>query len=630
MENFKSEIPLAKLFSDTIFRIPDYQRGYSWGTKQLDDLWEDIENLYQANMHYTGLITVTKGLTEDAWTGRETYYIVDGQQRLTTLVILLKVILNKAKRLGLEELDNIPLQTLTKKYLYVEHDNNAATKSAVFGYMLDDPSNEYFQSKILEIKQPSNEVSTFYTKGLERAKRYSEDKIKNCDKIQLEKIFKIVTNKLVFNEYIVTDQKEVSMVFESMNNRGKPLSTLELLKNRLLYISEKLDLDSEVENRLRSNINKAWKIVYEWLGKEELLEDDEFLRVHWIMYYEYDRTKSKAFSENLLNEIFTVKRAYKRELDYDAIDKYITSLSDAVKHWYCMNYPEKNVKGYTDPIVNELARLNRIGYTTFKPLVMALLLKTDGQKDAETVSNIFKKCEEYIFKVLAISVKASNTGDSYFYVLSKKYYDGDKDYSTILKDIDARINREYRLQSFVDTIDELFEDHDGFYSWGYLKYFLFEYDLSLKENSMGGTGRSIRWDDYENVKKYYVSVEHIYPQDDKKECWQKTFGRFSELERNILKGSLGNLLPLSVNRNSSFQNNCFDEKKDNSSGAGYYNGSYSETEIVNLYKEWTPETIFERGMKLLEFMEKRWNLELPEQVKKSLLHLEFLTTGVKT
>ncbi len=626
MKNFESDLKLKDVFTESLFIIPDYQRGYSWGSEQLDELWEDLVNLYEAKEHYTGLITITEAIKQDdIWTGFRSYYVIDGQQRLTTIVILLKALLDRAKLLGMKELDSLPISDIVQKYLYKTNTNNPSVKVSILSYWSDDPSDEYFKSKILEIKQPREDIQTAYTKRLEIANKYFADKIKDYDQSRVNDLFKIVTNKLVFNQYLVEGDREVSMIFESMNNRGKKLSALELLKNRLMYISEKLQIKDEERTELREKIKKAWKIVYEWLGKNELLDDDEFLRAHWIMYYNYERSKSKAYAEDLLNNIFSIKKIYSndKELKYSDLFDYSVSLSNAVKHWYSINYPEKSSGIYDDKVINELARLNRVQYTAFKPLVLALLMKTEGKGDIETLVNVLQKCEEYIFKVFALSGKPSNTGDSYFYKLAKKYHDKEVDMNEIIEDISKWTTNNFRLQKFVENIDEEFENAEGFYSWGYIKYFLFEYDLYLKEHSNGNFGKAIDWNQYTTYKKDYVSVEHIYPQSDYKECWRKIFGKFSEDQRNKLKNSLGNLLPLSVPRNSSFQNDCFKHKKDNGRGGGYCVGSYSEAE-VNKYLEWTAEKILERGMRLLSFMEKRWNLQIPEADKRSLLHLNFL------
>ena len=92
---------LSEIFNNKIFRIPDFQRGYSWEERQLDDFWEDIQNLSSDKIHYIGLLTVepikscdiqnVEKWKDDLWLlkkGMSAYYVIDGQQRLTTLIIL--------------------------------------------------------------------------------------------------------------------------------------------------------------------------------------------------------------------------------------------------------------------------------------------------------------------------------------------------------------------------------------------------------------------------------------------------------------------------------------------------------------------------------------------------------------
>lgn len=624
MKNFESELTVKELFAEKLFRIPDYQRGYSWDEEQLDDIWEDLENLHQANEHYTGLITVTDFENKDAkWTGFKSQYVIDGQQRLTTLVILLKTIIDKALKIGMKELDARPIHDIVQKYLYKENVINPAVKASILGYASDDPSYDYLKSNILGIKEhPTEGIQTAYTKRLRYAKKYFEKKVNTYNERKINELFQIITNKLVFNLYNVSGDKEVAMIFESMNNRGKKLSVLELLKNRLMYLSEKILVKDEDKTELREKVKKAWKVIYEWLGKDELLDDDEFLRAHWIMYYNYDRTKGKAFADDLLNEIFSIKKAYSNEngLAYDDISKYAVSLSEAVKHWYYMNFPEKAAGQYNREILYELSRLNRIGYTTFKPLIMAILLGMNGKTEVESTVKILRKCEEYIFKVLALSNKQSNTGDSHFYRMAKRYFDGQLTKQEILNDIDEMINMNFRMQKFKDLIDEKFEDDGiGYFGWNYIYYFLFEYDLYLKETSRGHEGKAIDWVKFTEYKKDYLSIEHIYPQKDDKECWKKVFGKYSKKKKNAIKNSLGNLLPLSTQRNSAFQNNCFKEKKDDGRGGGYCVGSFSEAE-VNKLKDWNVDSIINRGTKMLDFMEKRWNISIDDKL--ALLHLK--------
>ena len=118
------------------------------------------------------------------------------------------------------------------------------------------------------------------------------------------------------------------------------------------------------------------------------------------------------------------------------------------------------------------------------------------------------------------------------------------------------------------------------------------------------------------------TVEHIYPQTPDVNDWIEFDKYKGASENNILLNNLGNLLLLSQSKNSFLQNKPFDEKKKGTNAkSGYLDGSYSETKLARK-SEWTDKEILERGIEMLEFMEKRWGVKFED--KKSLLCLDFL------
>ncbi|MBK7653187.1 MAG: DUF262 domain-containing protein [Flammeovirgaceae bacterium] len=131
---------LKSIFKDRLFKIPDYQRGYAWTTRQLKDFWEDLVNLPADRFHYTGLLSLKK-LDKSIWTiwndekwliedrGFRPFHIVDGQQRLTTFVVfvqsiceLLKSLKEKQKQKDEEiYLGSFILKAIKEEYLVVEN-----------------------------------------------------------------------------------------------------------------------------------------------------------------------------------------------------------------------------------------------------------------------------------------------------------------------------------------------------------------------------------------------------------------------------------------------------------------------------------------------------------------------------
>lgn len=100
-----------------------------------------------------------------------------------------------------------------------------------------------------------------------------------------------------------------------MNNRGKQLSNLEILKNRLIYLTTIFsdeDLNATQKNLLWTEINNAWKEIYKQIGRNpnNPLNDDEFLKSHWTMFFTYSRNKGDDYINDLLNKRFNQKAVF--------------------------------------------------------------------------------------------------------------------------------------------------------------------------------------------------------------------------------------------------------------------------------------------------------------------------------
>ena len=619
---------LSEIFNNRIFRIPDFQRGYSWEERQLDDFWEDLQNLHPNKIHYIGLLTVepinnsdiqnVEKWKDDLWLlkkGMTAYYVIDGQQRLTTLIILLHEILRTFSE---DEGINFGSKSeWTERFLYRSF--NQIYKSFVFGYEKDNPSDEFFKTRILEQESSAADKypETLYTANLMFAKEYFAKKLKNLSRERKEEIFDKAVNKLKFNYYEIDDSLDIYVTFETMNNRGKDLSHLELLKNRLIYLSTLLHESDDTKSRLRKDINETWKTVYEYLGKnkENPLDDDVFLFNHWIMYYTYDRSQSDVYADFLLKRKFTAKNVLNGLLTINDIKDYIDSLAKCVKKWYYIYNIEQS--DYSERIKEQIQKLDRVGMGAFPPMIMAVFTKESRE---DLIWDFLDACERFNFLVFAISHRSSNTQNSNIYRMTREYYMGDTDIVTITANIDFLTDGEdenyYRgwfdLERFRNHVKELFlkNDKDGFYSWNGLRYFLYEYELFLQNNA----NTKVRWEDFSKRSKE-DTIEHIFPQSATSEYWKEHFGHLKPSEKRLYLNSLGNLLLLSRSKNSKLQNFDFERKKclKNKDGKdiGYYNGSYSEIE-VSKQTEWTPEQIKERGLLMLQFMEDRWKFRFSD------------------
>ena len=688
------------VFQNNIFRIPDYQRGYAWGEEQLISFWDDLLNIGEERSHYMGVLSVepVKKATWENWNDEEwilrddvnPFYVVDGQQRLTTFSILIQSMYEYFKELpdstGKEDseiyIGNESLKDIRESYIYIAQKPLGILKAYKFGYEENNPSFDFLRVEIYGVEKNKSLEPNYYTLNLKEAKKFF---VKNINKYaeefgskSIEHLYRKLTRKMLFNFYTLEDDFDVSVAFETMNNRGKRLSDLELLKNRLIYLTSLYSIKEIKENErkaVRKTINDSWAAVYHQLGRNELspLSDNDFLRAHWIMYYAYSRKKGNDYIQYLLEEQFNPKKVLRqgfksyqglsdisevREADYiegdtiyeendelverkpdlliSEINDYVQSLRDTAEHWFNSWNPGLS-KGLSGSEKLMLDRLNRVGIGYFRPLVVSSFV--NQSITLEERLQLLERIERFIFVVFRVSRYMSNYRSSSYYGFARKLFFNDITVQEIIEELDSDMawlhedhddNRTIRISGFQDHISRKFKSGGkGFYGWNGLKYLLYEYEhhLSGKRNN----DKLPAWSKFKIKDGDQVSIEHVYPQTATDEYWVKRFNQFSDTEKNSLLGSLGNLLPLSQSINSSFQNYDFDIKKSPVTEKGqkirngYFDGSHSEIDVASNYPEWNAQAILARGLLILDFMEKRWDILLgDENTKKSLLHLSFL------
>lgn len=651
-------LTLSKIFTERLFRIPDYQRGYAWTQKQLKDFWNDISQLESDHNHYTGVLTLEEvpkenysGWSDDTWIisskSYQPFFLVDGQQRLTTAIILLQAILERTPD-GLS-LNYTEKKDIQKKFIFDSKDGGIS-RSYIFGYEKDNPSYEFLKTKVfLEKSSTSIGEETIYTQNLEFAKTFFSEKIADLAINELEVLFKKITQQLLFNIFTITEDVDVCVAFETMNNRGRPLSYLELLKNRLIYLSIKIDAPDYERAKLRSAINDCWKTIYHNLGrnKDYPLDDDRFLVNHYNIYfmrklheeqevfagslrYRRNRFYNVDYATDLLENRFIPKNTSKSapdelRLELKDIYDYVSSLQYTVEIWYKIFNPFYS--DYPKTVQIWLDKLNRLDAELFHPLLL-VFLRIEHRES--TIVDFLKIVEKILFlntimsgpysrRILEIEVDV--------FQLAFELANGTSNSEKVIKHLNEEALKSAKDTKFMSNSASYFRDY-GFYNWEGIKYFLFEYNLYLESKSK--TERSkIFWPEFiENHSDYY-SVEHIYPQHARHQYWTSRFSGITQKQREALRNSLGNLLPLSRKKNSSLSNKPFPIKVDSDKDSiGYRYGSYAENEITK-YQDWTPVNILNRGLKLLGFMEQRWGINFgDEKAKKRILGLEFLENQI--
>jgi len=300
------------------------------------------------------------------------------------------------------------------------------------------------------------------------------------------------------------------------------------------------------------------------------------------------------------------------------VKEYAKSLKSSVEVWYQILNPE--ISSFDKREIFYLEKLNRIGIEPVAPLIMVFFQK---EKAKEKRIILLERLERLMFFMFLIRQGYFIDIDRKFFIeLSSKLTRDEVDSDKVLDEVASAFENGAKNKRAMEYIKDNFK-RSGFYKWSGIKYFLYEYDLYLKEKSKTHREKLV-WNAFvEEDSRDHYTIEHIYPQNPRKKCWTEQFGTFSTNERNSLRHSLGNLLPLSRAKNSSFQNNCFYEKLgDESNKVGYRFGSYSENEVA-CKSQWTANDILERGVTLLVFMEERWGVTIGDRAEK----VRFLNLG---
>ncbi len=542
-------LDLPTIFSGNFFTIPDYQRGYAWEKKQVEELLKDIEHLMSdgaALRHYTG--TLVLGRPQGVAGGE--FHVVDGQQRLTTLSIFLHQL---CERLPDDQKASFAERYLRRGELGNERSVlrlNSDTRTFFERVVLIDGNTEHCPIS-LEAHQRLLDARNLIGKWLDAQLDGGVD---------LSVVRATLETRFGFLVYAPKEDAETGIMFEVINNRGKPLSELEKVKNYLIYCCVKLSA-----NTLRESIDQDWSDILKALNvakKTSSGDEGAFLRYCLVVHFKLNKTDSQYGYEVLKERISLDKSLVEPESKKQAI-KRITGFVAFMKTaalWYQRLYgPDHN--GLEPGVVELLDQIRAQGrHASIMPLFLALVIKLNGK--GERLQKLLRLLEIVNFRVyMARNMTARNdTGQGDLYRYATRYYHGGllsevwPEYrkmgrETIENDEDAL---EFLLVGFVHdyaaeglfkasfTLDP--ESRDDFYKWRGLRYFLMNYEAKLQPK------KTIQIDKIllavkDKKTADYLSVEHLWAsqnrvgegENNRKQDWfqRRRLGNFVLLELRL-------------------------------------------------------------------------------------------------
>ena len=598
-----------QLFEGKLYRIPDYQRGYAWEKPQLDDLLEDLDLLPAGQArHYTGTVVLHRrddDLIRDKRGSRyEVFDVVDGQQRLTTIVVLLDAVRRELDGLGQNDL----AQGIMDRFVAVTDRNdqplpklklNSDCQAFFFDSILSDGP-AFGEAPIRSHRNLSNAKDHFLSFLREKGKSLGPDY-----SLWLEELRNKICDQLIISLHEIQEDADAGVIFEVMNNRGKPITEFEKAKNYLLYLSSKLELETRTDLPLQ--VNKTWTYAFErlmasYLGASE--NEDQLLRIHWVVTQDpWEWAGSRSIKER-----FHLKTYASRHTDLlkDLLD-YVQTLRQAASAYCDVAKPHvaNSFSDLTDETTRGRAvlasqRLVRLGVVApFLPLLVSIRMKCPG--NGELYIKAANLCEKYAFRVYRLLQRRSDAGRTSLYSLAHHFYEGEIDVDEMLSEI-VGLARYYSSEEDVDYFYAIKSEND-YYNWAGIRYFLYEYETSLAERENKNV--HMDWDllDRPNAKEH--TIEHILPQTPEDDYWLE---RWTDDERSHYTHDLGNLC-LTVD-NSSYSNKPFNQKR-GEAGASYR--CYAMGDLVMerdlaRYDDWSIDSLCERRERMVTWAKSRWGL----------------------
>ena len=572
-------LKIDKNNNQSFFSVPEYQRAYSWDKDQCDKLLEDIESFISSGLkdpYFFGTIII------DCSEERENKYsLIDGQQRTTTFLLLLKALLIRLTN-TLTEIPNDEDSEGLKKSLLTNRDNiikilykiedeeiptflkgeNIKEQILIENHSINESYGVEIQ-KILKAKDFEEAESNTYKNPRKKndSKKYTKyffnfklfyDYLSGKDSTKLNEFSKIFLNLCEVIEIRSWNTEQAITMFNSLNSTGLPLSDADI-------ISAKLFSNSGTE---KDDFNKKWEEL------TELVRDLEELKIinmkSLLNQYMYiTRSKNKDYIKNDSVDVSTpALRKYYLELESKLLIKPIIFTDELLKIANIWN----KIKDY--PIVKIILKFDE----NLKLYLISYLYRYNieeiQEKDVIVISEILLK----LFAILELEDVAYSSKKFKIFLFGENVKLVDKNISTeeIGDTFSKHVNSFWKEEQIKTRINE-YEGNILVYLWEYL------YCKDKKEE--------LHFD-------FNVNVEHVLPTSGRNiESIRKDAGIENQEDFKELVNKLGNKILLEEKKNKSLSNDWFITKKDS-----YKSSKYKTALDLSIYKnnKWTQEDINKR------------------------------------
>lgn len=545
------------------YRVPRFQRDYSWGETEWDDLWQDIlETVKEGGepAHYMGYLVLQS--TDD-----KVFDIIDGQQRLTTLSIIVLAALRQLKRLEAEgqEPENARRRFDGLFQTYIGYLDPVTLVSRP-KLSLNRNNDSYYRNYLVALpdrlpQRGFNASEHCLRKAFEWFDRRIRDHARGqADSgMAVARLVDTMADRLFFTVITVTDELNAYKVFETLNARGVRLSATDLLKN---YLFSVLHREGRHEHELKA-LDDRWEKIIGRLGAESF---PDFLRMHWISRRSFVRQAElfKTIRNEIKGrgEVFALLAGIEEDMDV-----YLALTSPDASGWsaQCVDHAKMlRLFNVRQPFPVLMAAQRRLSESEFESLLRAVVVISFRYN---VIGNLQAGEQERAYHAEAARI-AKGEHHSLSAVLDglRSIYPKDESFRAAFaeKSIGTKQSRNGQI----------------------VRYILCE----LERQRMGGA---------HDFRSDSISIEHICPTSP-----QSGWSSFTDEEIEALSDRIGNMTLLQTGRNKSLGDAEYEAKR-----KAYAESEYALTrEVAEQFSDWTPESVSIRQNNLAKLATSVWRV----------------------
>ncbi len=532
-----------------LFEVPVFQRTYAWGPEEISQLLDDIfgESAKLDLPYFLGSIVLA---SRDNGTSPEGDLVLDGQQRLTTLSLLICALILKMKESGDEGADENNMYLFSRrvkgkrqpKLTMQERDNS------VFSALLKDPST------CKDAKYRTTKIGVALNRIIKGIEEYAESQPEYRG---AEHPYDMMLQRLLYDVELVRitapSEREAFRLFETLNDRGLSLSAADLIKNKLFSHCGN-ELDDAVE---------AWSNTLSCVPDDDIVN---YLRSYWIAFKGFVRKRG----------LYDIYRNYIDTLEPTAATLFTMELEESAKAYEQIVSPNPNSCAWGTEVAECLDRLNLYRARSCRPVIVALSKLHEGD-----VGRGARICESITVRYSIVGEKNPNLLEKIYAEICRAIRESKDPWKSIAE------------SKYMDDIPSDSEFIDKLKSMEISSITTAWREVLAKINRQMGTGET------RIERGHRVHVEHIMPQSPRAVALQES--GLSKEEAESLINRVGNLTLLSGRRNRQASNKPFSEKK------SLYEGSeILMTRNLIEYERWGREEIDKRSIYLSELATKAY------------------------